>query len=223
MQGDTKVGTFGVINIGTAADCVNRGTDAVCKLCDVCYAWIQAFKPNVAKMQIDRSLFFRENTPEQISKYVQKAPYEIFRISQEGDFRNLDDFKKVMKIAELNPDRKFYGYTKVQEVLDYIENNANQIPKNLQINNSLGTWDKGNYVAAHWSEIIDYLDDTMWRVVSKNINSKESTLIDNLSKDESLYFPQTQYKIYSNFVDCIPEGFFYSRYDKSIKFEIYNS
>lgn len=158
MQGDTKVGTFGVINIGTAADCVNRGTDAVCKLCDVCYAWIQAFKPNVAKMQIDRSLFFRENTPEQISKYVQKAPYEVFRISQEGDFRNLDDFKKVMKIAELNPDRKFYGYTKVQEVLDYIENNANQIPKNLQINNSLGTWDKGNYVAAHWSEIIDYLE-----------------------------------------------------------------
>lgn len=72
------------------------------------------------------------------------------------------------------------------------------------------------------TEIIDYLDDTMWRVVSKNINSKESTLIDNLSKDESLYFPQTQYKIYSNFVDCIPEGFFYSRYDKSIKFEIYD-
>lgn len=73
------------------------------------------------------------------------------------------------------------------------------------------------------TKLIDNLDDTMWRVVTKNTNSKDSTLIENVTTiSENLYFPQTQYKIYSNFVDCVPEGFFYSRYDKSIKFEIYN-
>ena len=71
--------------------------------------------------------------------------------------------------------------------------------------------------------LIDNLDDSMWKVITKNTYSESATLIKDVTTiSENLYFPQTQYKIYSNFVDCVPEGFFYSRYDKSIKFEIYD-
>ena len=102
-------------------------------------------------------------------------------------------------------------YNKYLEQLVYLTNYYN--------------WEDGVYCTEKYynTKLIDNLDDTMWKVVTKNINSKDSTLIDNITTiSENLYFPQTQYKIYSNFVDCVPDGFFYSRYDKSIKFEIYN-
>ncbi len=161
FKGDTKVGDTGVLNITTAADCINRGADAACEFCDFCYAWIQAFKPNVTRLQLDRAMYFRENTAEQIAQDLRNTPYDKIRISQEGDFRSLEDYLKVAKIAELNNSyQRFYGYTKVQEVLDYIYQHGT--PENLQINNSLDTWDregkaKGNYIAANWNEVLDFL------------------------------------------------------------------
>lgn len=73
------------------------------------------------------------------------------------------------------------------------------------------------------TEVVDTLDDTMWLITAKEITDKDSTMmLDDDSLRYALYEPQTQYKIYTNFVDSIPEGFFYSRYDKTIKFEIYD-
>lgn len=81
-----------------------------------------------------------------------------------------------------------------------------------------------NEVNSNYS-VINTLDDTMWKVVCKNIEGELDSLYisdDNIQQPYALYEPQTQYKIYTNFVDSIPEGFFYSRYDKTIKFEIYD-
>ena len=74
------------------------------------------------------------------------------------------------------------------------------------------------------TESIDTLDDTMYYITAKNTDNRDYNLGSHGESGNAygLYNPQTQYKIYSNFVDCVPEGFFYSRYDKSIKFEIYN-
>ena len=72
------------------------------------------------------------------------------------------------------------------------------------------------------TEVIDTLDDTMYLITAKEITNKDSTMMLDNNPIFTLYEPQTQYKIYTNFVDSIPEGFFYSRYDKTIKFEIYD-
>lgn len=72
------------------------------------------------------------------------------------------------------------------------------------------------------TEVIDTLDDTMYLITAKEITNKDSTMMLDNNTIFTLYEPQTQYKIYTNFVDSIPEGFFYSRYDKTIKFEIYD-
>lgn len=72
------------------------------------------------------------------------------------------------------------------------------------------------------TEVIDTLDDTMYLITAKEIADKDSTMMLSSNPIFTLYEPQTQYKIYTNFVDSIPEGFFYSRYDKTIKFEIYD-
>lgn len=72
------------------------------------------------------------------------------------------------------------------------------------------------------TEVIDTLDDTMYLITAKEITNKDSTMMLSNNPIFTLYEPQTQYKIYTNFVDSIPEGFFYSRYDKTIKFEIYD-
>lgn len=78
----------------------------------------------------------------------------------------------------------------------------------------------------HWvsTENIDKLDDTMYYITAKNVDNYDYYLgsYGKSGNAYTLYNPQTQYKIYSNFVDCVPEGFFYSRYDKTIKFEIYD-
>lgn len=92
-----------------------------------------------------------------------------------------------------------------------------------------------NYYNRYWNNgwreinsnhsVINTLDDTMWQIICKNIEGELNSLYisdDNVQQPYALYEPQTQYKIYTNFVDSVPEGFFYSRYDKTIKFEIYD-
>lgn len=92
-----------------------------------------------------------------------------------------------------------------------------------------------NYYNRYWNNewreinsnhsVINTLDDTMWQIICKNTEGELDSLYisdDNVQQPYALYEPQTQYKIYTNFVDSIPEGFFYSRYDKTIKFEIYD-
>jgi hypothetical protein len=76
-------------------------------------------------------------------------------------------------------------------------------------------------------EVIDYLDNSMWLVYAKNMASASSEL--GFSTDllfagapTGLALPQTAYKIYTNFVDSTPEGYFYCRYNKHIGFDVCN-
>lgn len=158
MDSDGKLGKgWGAINVTTAMDCMGRLEDGSCQFCDACYAFGQAARlPEQAIKQIAKSLLFANTSAEDFAKIINQQSIQIVRFNQEGDFKDLDDYLKTAKIAELSPNSKFYGYTKNEEILEYIKNNGT--PDNYQMNNSLGTWDTGNYVVAHWSEIIDYLE-----------------------------------------------------------------
>lgn len=66
---------------------------------------------------------------------------------------------------------------------------------------------------------IDHLDESQWLVVL--------TLPDAIDEDKNVLNslvekPQTQYKIYTNFVNSIPEAYFYYRSDKSLTFQYYD-
>ena len=65
---------------------------------------------------------------------------------------------------------------------------------------------------------IDTLDDSQWlvKVCSDPTDG-------NILGSNELLFPQTKYKIYTNFVDSIPEGYFYVRSGKQFDFEYYNA
>ena len=60
---------------------------------------------------------------------------------------------------------------------------------------------------------IDILDDSQWLV---------TLVIKNEEIDDKLLFSQSKYKIYTNFVNSIPEGYFYVRPKKELSFEFYN-
>ena len=74
---------------------------------------------------------------------------------------------------------------------------------------------------------IDKLDDSQWLVVltyptdMSNIETHEQTQR-MLEIDSLIYKPQTKYKIYTNFVNSIPEGYFYYRSNKTLEFEYYD-
>ena len=178
MASDDKLGEgWGVINPTTAMDCVGRMTDGSCEFCDACYAFGQAVRlPDLAIKQIGKSLLFADLSVQDFVEKITELKMQVVRINQEGDFRDLDDYLKTLQIAALSPATQFYSYTKNQEVLDYINSGKHldyylqynpeardyiqengRLP-NYQTNNSLNTWEKGNYVAAPLSEIADYLE-----------------------------------------------------------------
>ena len=65
---------------------------------------------------------------------------------------------------------------------------------------------------------IDTLDDSQWLVALTYVND-DSNLE---SCVELVQKPQTKYKIYTNFVNSIPEAYFYYRSDKKLEFEYLN-
>ena len=159
VKGDKKIGNASVINSCSGPGCPNRGEHGTCEFSQHCYA--QPIHPNPLKNQIGRSVLFYTYTAEQISELLNQQGKHRIRINQEGDFRNIDDFEKALEIAQLNPDDIYYTYTKSLDVLKYVKDNDINRTTNMQVNNSLGTWADGtggNYVAANWYEVADYLE-----------------------------------------------------------------
>ena len=84
-----------------------------------------------------------------------------FRI--ENDFytnpQGYNEFNKILQIAEQLPKVRFYGYTKSAEVLEQVYDEEGKVrkglPKNLHINNSLGTSIEGNYIATSFYKLAD--------------------------------------------------------------------
>ena len=149
---------FGVLNTGTTGlSCPNRGECGTCDLAPYCYAARDAQRlPNVSKNQMQKALYFTSHSVDDIVQDIVKRDLSVVRINQEGDIPTLDELDKVIEIAKALPGVKFYGYTKSLDVLKYMEDNG--LPKNLQINNSLGTFEKGNYVATSFHMLADYIE-----------------------------------------------------------------
>ena len=81
------------------------------------------------------------------------------------------------------------------------------------------------YVEYNKDYSIDTLDDSQWLVT---LTYNEDNVIDDngaiqqdiLSDINNLIVtPQTKYKIYTNYVDSIPEGYFYCRNNKLMSLE----
>lgn len=156
MEVDAKLkgSNWVCLNADTGITCPNRANGR-CNFCEHCYAYKMACKPATAKKQMAKVIFWYENSVEQLSDEISGRNAPVCRIDQEGEFNDLDSFLKFVDVAENTPEVWFYGYTKNYEVLDWIE--ANGLPSNLNIQNSLDTWETNNYIAVTKDKIAEYL------------------------------------------------------------------
>lgn len=91
----------------------------------------------------------------------------------------------------------------------------NKLQQYVSITNSRTLLNYNKYLS------IDTLDNSQWLVTLSPIQSNTGN--DNLEIDKNLLWSQTKYKIYTNFVNSIPEGYFYVRPDKELSFEYYDT
>lgn len=156
---DAKTGgkkTWGVVNTDTGLTCINRADGGTCILGNDCYAFMGARTPAGLLSQLAKMSYFYHTPIDQITKDMNALGLDTIRVNQEGDFNNVnEDFLKMIQLAEDNPEKRFYAYSKNLDVLKYVEDNG--LPENFTMNNSLGTWEKQNYVAGHLVEIGHYL------------------------------------------------------------------
>lgn len=150
---------FGVINTGTTGlSCPSSMSNGTCPFPEHCYARRDMIRlPNVAKNQMQKAAYFTGHNVEELVQGIIKRDLSVVRINQEGDVASIKELEKVIAIANALPEVDFYGYTKNLDVLQYMWNEG--LPKNLTMNNSLGTSEKGNYVAASFYELADLIED----------------------------------------------------------------
>ena len=156
MEVDAKLrgSNWVCLNADTGITCPNR-SNGRCKFCEHCYAYKMACKPATAKKQMAKVIFWYEHTIGQLSNEIGIRDAPVCRINQEGDFNDVKSFRKFVDLAMATPNVRFYGYTKNHEVLAWIE--ANGLPSNLNIQNSLDTWETNNYIAVPKEKIAEYL------------------------------------------------------------------
>lgn len=156
MEVDAKLkgSNWVCLNADTGITCPNRANGR-CKFCEHCYAFKMACKPATAKKQMAKVVFWYEHNVGQLSEEIGFRDSPVCRINQEGDFNDVDSFRKFVDLAIATPNVKFYGYTKNHEVLAWIE--ANGLPNNLNIQNSLDTWEDNNYIAVPKEKIAEYV------------------------------------------------------------------
>ena len=154
MEVDAKLkgSNWACLNADTGITCPNR-SNGRCEFCEHCYAFKMACKPATAKKQMAKVVFWYENDDLASEIEIRQSP--VVRINQEGDFNDVESFLKFVDLAKDVPKVRFYGYTKNHEVLDWIK--ANGLPNNLNIQNSLDTWETNNYIAVPKEMIAEYI------------------------------------------------------------------
>lgn len=158
MEVDEKLtgDNWSCLNSDTGITCPNRVSSSnVCPFCNHCYAFKNCRNPSSLKKQLAKMVFFHENSSDKLANEIADRDSSVVRINQEGEFNSLMDYLKFVDVAKKSPMVEFYGYTKNQDVLDYIAENGSLA--NLTINNSLGTWKECNYIAVKPSKIAYYL------------------------------------------------------------------
>lgn len=158
MEADSKLrgANWGVLNADTGITCPNRANGR-CDFCGYCYASGSCRYPSTAKKQMAKMIFFHSNDVASISASIDSNGHPVIRFDQEGEFNSLDDFLKLVDLANANPKVRFYSYTKNYEVLRWIFKNSDLMPKNLNIKDSLGITPNNHYLAVEPELIPFYL------------------------------------------------------------------
>lgn len=179
-----------------------------CK-CKGCYACKQLFQ-SVAISRL-KNLFLIEhvlNMPEYTKKFINKMNLElgmhvamckylglkpIMRWHDSGDIYSIEYLELMLKIASLNPDVKFYTYTKNIKVWEYYKNlkNGGNIPQNFNI---VSSWLYGR------NNIFDFVHNfkdefkSLKECVKKARKDRKKIFICNYNIDKIM--PENREKLY---------------------------
>lgn len=107
---------FALCNVDTAIGCVNRCGN--CSLGNECYAFKGERFPNTSKNHMAKALWFNKSSAEEIAEEIRANNVEVLRINESGDFVNLEQVEKALKIAELCPNVLVYTYSKSRFALE---------------------------------------------------------------------------------------------------------
>jgi len=137
--GNLKIGTDTLIfNMGSAHNCPS----AKLGLCTIpkCYAKkAEYLYPNVLPYRNEQEAFWLANDAFTIAENIQGAfmrhkGLKYVRVNEAGDFHSKDCLNKLIAIAKMLPQIKFYTYTHRKDLID--SRTWVKLPKNLVLNTS---------------------------------------------------------------------------------------
>jgi hypothetical protein len=138
--GNLKIGKDTlIINMGSATECASKKAG----LCDIdCYALkSEKMYPSVLPFRQRQEEYWLNNDAFNIAEDLtaelsrkRKIKIEYIRVNEAGDLHSIECLHKLIAIAQMLPDYKFYTYTHRSDLVD--DNTHELLPKNLVINTS---------------------------------------------------------------------------------------
>lgn len=137
--GNKKIGTDTLIfNMGSATNCASK----LAGLCDIdCYAMkaerqykaVLPYRTRQEKAWLNNDSF---EIAEQITSFLAKKRNVVkyVRVNEAGDLHSEKCLYKLIELANMLPELKFYTYTHRSDIIT--DNTAKELPKNLVINTS---------------------------------------------------------------------------------------
>lgn len=130
-----------IFNMTSATDCPSRKL-GLCKHCNICYAMkAERLYPYCLPFRRKQAKQWSNISPESFFKRlcalpkVKKGNIKYLRFSESGDFRHIEDVKKMNSIADMTTTIgiKVYGYTARYDLIDKIDF---KLSHNITINGS---------------------------------------------------------------------------------------
>ena len=184
------------------------------------YNQVVQFNPDLSKSELQND--FKIWLSNSLQSYITWPKLPVF------DFENKTNLLPIYSNHQIGDTNQYMCF--IQPNLGIFEDKYK--PCMLQLYNNkyqyelyITNYNRNNMYNKDYS--IDKLDDSQWLVVltyptdMSNIEPHEQTQR-MLEIDSLIYKPQTKYKIYTNFVNSIPEGYFYYRSNKILEFEYYD-
>ena len=138
--GNLKIGKDTLIfNMGSATNCAS-GKAGLCELYKTnnCYAMkAETQYPQILPFRTRQEEYWLNNDAETIAEDIHKAVYrktkvaiKYVRVNESGDMHSIDCLNKLIAIAQMLPQIKFYTYTHRSDIIG----EGVELPKNLVIN-----------------------------------------------------------------------------------------
>lgn len=146
-NGNKKIGKDTIIfNITTSTDCPSAEMCPYSKKSNIrgkknrCYSLVaERLRPSVLAFRRRQAEYWDTHSAEHIARDISEAHIQLgieiikyVRVSESGDFRNMTDIRKLIKIAKLLSNLKFYTYTKRKDLINKLD--GRDLPENLVIN-----------------------------------------------------------------------------------------